>query len=96
MLQALTEAQTRRRRRAASGGCRAPSAEPPPRTFLPPTVQVPDDVGRQLTLLEGMLVPIAKLARGHLQEGDGYVRAMQVWTQISEALELLRTIRPLP
>ena len=79
----------------------APSAEvaaavPRPQSFIPPAlpVQVPEDLGRQLVLLEGMLVPLARLARGHLKDGDGFVRAMQVWTQVSEALELLRTIRP--
>jgi hypothetical protein len=52
-----------------------------------------DEVRRQLSTLSDTLSPIAAAARSVLQvDSDGAMKAVVVWQQVNEALELLRAL----
>lgn len=54
---------------------------------------VPDEVRRQLSTLTDTLSPIAAAARSVLQvDADGAMKAVVVWQQINEAIQLVRAL----
>ncbi len=54
---------------------------------------VPDEVRRQLSTLSDTLSPIAAAARSVLQvDADGAMKAVVVWQQINEAIQLVRAL----
>jgi ATPase involved in DNA repair/ATPase family associated with various cellular activities (AAA) len=68
-------------------------------TIVPPNMTpragkgVPAEVERQLVVLRDTLAPLARAARETLQASpDGELKAVQVWQQVSQALELLKAI----
>jgi hypothetical protein len=54
---------------------------------------LPEEVRRQISTLADTLSPIAAAARSVLQvDSDGAMKAVVVWQQVNEALELLRAL----
>ncbi|MBD0320931.1 MAG: DNA repair protein, partial [Gemmatimonadetes bacterium] len=50
----------------------------------------PAELSRQIELVEGVLLPLERAARRAVQgEGEG-IKSLQVWQNVTEALELLR------
>ena len=75
-------------------------AERPATSIVPPGLSsrkvremLPDEVDRQLSLLRDHLAPLAKAARASLQaDTEGSVRAVNVWEQVNQALDLLKAL----
>jgi hypothetical protein len=57
---------------------------------------MPQDLGRQLSLIEGALEPLERAAKRSLQSGEESLKAMQVWQAVTEALEVLQAIAQRP
>ncbi|MFP2908947.1 hypothetical protein ACLESD_28645, partial [Pyxidicoccus sp. 3LFB2] len=52
----------------------------------------PAELSRQIELVEGVLLPLERASRRAIQgEGEG-VKSLQVWQNVTEALELLRSM----
>ncbi|MBI3181029.1 MAG: DNA repair ATPase [Myxococcales bacterium] len=72
----------------------SPPAIPPGLSYKQrAAASLPEEVGKQLQLVQEMLAPLAKEARRTLQTGgDGHLDAMQVWKQVNEAIELIKAM----
>ena len=75
-------------------------ADKPASSVIPPGLaprkgreMLPDDVDRQLALLRDHLAPLARAAKQSLQaDTDGSLRAVTVWEQVNQALDLLKAL----
>ena len=56
-------------------------------------LSLPDTMQERLELLERMLTPLARNAKRTLQGGTDTLKAVQVWKQVNEALEVLSAIQ---
>ncbi len=66
------------------------AAQPAPKASKEP---LPEEVRRQLSTLADTLSPIAAAARSVLQvDADGAMKAVVVWQQINEAIQLVRAL----
>ncbi|NOK04453.1 MULTISPECIES: DNA repair ATPase [Myxococcus] len=53
----------------------------------------PAELSRQIELVEGVLLPLERASRRAIQgEGEGVMKSLQVWQNVTEALELLRSM----